>query len=370
MWTRTFLIAAMAAAPLLAGDLATVDHYVQVKSMVPTIAGQTTQIYVREVTAPGTVLRGAPLDNRVVLFIHGAGTPAEVAFDPPAEGYSWMKHLAAAGFDTFSMDMTGYGRSTRPTAMNDPCNLSESDRAGLNPGSKPAPCAPSYGSRLTTIESDWHDIDAVVDHLRELRGVDTVGLVAWSLGGPRAGGYAAHHPEKVNSLVLLAPAYQGDGGAKPAKVPADGAVMSKQSRADFDAGWNRQVGCPGQYEPTVSDAVWSAMMESDPVGATWGTGVRRAPLVTAWGFGNDVVTKMKTPALLFAGVHDVQIPIGRVKELYADLASPQKAFVDLACSSHNAMWEMNRKLMFDATVEWLTSGTLQGKTSGEFKLGY
>jgi pimeloyl-ACP methyl ester carboxylesterase len=370
MRTRLFLLAALIAAPVFAGDLATIDHYVQVKSMVPAIEGQMTQIYVREVTAPGTVLRGTPLDNRVVLFIHGAGTPAEVAFDAPAAGYSWMKHLAAAGFDVFSMDMTGYGRSTRPTPMNDPCNLSESDRAGLTPGSAPAPCKPSYGSRLTTIESDWHDIDAVVDHLRSLRGVDTVSLFGWSLGGPRAGGYTARHPEKVNNLVLLAPAYQGDGGAKPAKVPADGAVMSKQSRADFDAGWNRQVGCPGQYERAVSDAVWSAMLESDPVGATWGTGVRRAPLVTSWGFGNEVVTKMKTPALLFVGVHDVQVPIGRVEALYNDLGSEQKVFVDLACSSHNAMWETNRLLMFDASVEWLTSGTLQGKTSGAFKLGY
>lgn len=370
MWTRTFLLPALLTASAFAGDLATIDHYVMVKSMVPAIEGQMTQIYVREVTAPGTVLRGTPLDKRVVLFIHGAGTPAEVAFDAPVEGYSWMKHLAVAGFDTFSMDMTGYGRSTRPTPMNDPCNLSESDRAGLTPGSTPEPCTPSYGSRLTTIESDWHDIDAVVDHLRALRGVDTVSLVAWSLGGPRAGGYAARHPEKVNNLVLLAPAYQGDRGAKPAKVPADGAAMSKQSRDDFDAGWNRQVGCAGQYEPAVSDAVWSAMLESDPVGATWGTGVRRAPLVTSWGFGADVVTKMKTPALLFAGVHDVQVPIGRVKALHADLGSTQKAVVDLACSSHNAMWETNRLLMFDASVEWLTKGTVQGQSSGELRLGY
>ena len=117
MRTRIFILAALIVAPLLAGDLATVDHYVTVKSMVPAIEGQMTQIYVREVAAPGTVMRGTPLDKRVVLFIHGAGTPAEVAFDPPAEGYSWMKHLAAAGFDVFSMDMTGYGRSTRPTPM-------------------------------------------------------------------------------------------------------------------------------------------------------------------------------------------------------------------------------------------------------------
>jgi esterase/lipase len=98
--------------------------------------------------------------------------------------------------------------------------------------------------------------------------------------------------------------------------------------------------------------------------------VRRAPLVTSWGFGNDIVTKINTPALLFSGVHDVQVPIARVDALYKDLGSEKKVFVELACSSHNAMWEKNRLLMFDASVEWLTSGTLQGKTAGAFKLGY
>ena len=30
-------------------------------------------------------------------------------------------------------------------------------------------------------------------------------MVAWSLGGPRAGGYAARNPGNVHRLVLLAP---------------------------------------------------------------------------------------------------------------------------------------------------------------------
>ena len=66
------------------------DHYVQVRSAVPAIAGQATQIYVREVTEAATVLRGDPAQDRVALFIHGAGTPAEVAFDVPYEDYSFI----------------------------------------------------------------------------------------------------------------------------------------------------------------------------------------------------------------------------------------------------------------------------------------
>src|SRR5665213_1629080 len=154
------------------GRLLRVDHYVQVHSTVPAIAGQLTQIYVREVVEAGTALRGGPAPDRVALFIHGAGVPAEVSFDVPYQDYSWMAYLAHAGFDVFSMDMTGYGRSTRPAAMNDPCNLTNEQQALFVPTLISAPCAATYSHQLTTIASDWHDIDAVVDHVRALRRVD------------------------------------------------------------------------------------------------------------------------------------------------------------------------------------------------------
>ena len=154
----------------------------------------------------GVALRGRAGADRVVLFVHGAGTPAEVAFDVPAPDYSWMAYLAQAGFDVFSMDTTGYGRSTRPSPMDDPCNLSPEQQKPFIPGLIVAPCKPSYPGQLTNIGSDWHDIGAVVDHIRRLRGVERVSLIAWSLGGPRAGGYAAQHPEKVHRLIVLAPA--------------------------------------------------------------------------------------------------------------------------------------------------------------------
>src|SRR5262245_62253155 len=82
------------------GDrLLRVDHYVSVKSTVPAISGQSTAIYVREVVRAGTALRSRPGSSPVVLFVHGAGTPGNVAFDVPYKDYSWMAHLARAGFD-------------------------------------------------------------------------------------------------------------------------------------------------------------------------------------------------------------------------------------------------------------------------------
>jgi pimeloyl-ACP methyl ester carboxylesterase len=367
------LVAGAASGPAAADDgerLLTIDHYVRTKSTVPAIAGQPAQIYVRERAKAATVTREPGSGDRIVLFVHGAGTPAEVAFDVPYQDYSWMAYLARSGFDVFSMDTTGYGRSTRPAAMNDPCNLAPEQQAGFTPALIAARCAPSYPYQLTTIASDWDDLGAVVDYLRSLRHVDRVSLIAWSLGGPRSAGYAAQHPDKIAKLVLLAPAYNRSASAKPPALPAEGVAMNTQSRAEFDANWDRQVGCPDQYDPAASRSVWSNMMLSDPVGATWGPGVRRAPQTTSWGWTHDVVAKTMIPTLMVSGAHDKQVATERVRELYSDLGSPQKVFIDLACSSHNAMWEKNHMLLFRASLDWLQNGSVNGTKSGMLRLGY
>lgn len=361
-------------APHAAGSgtagLLTVDHYVRVVSKVPSIAGQLAPIYVRERVHPGIALRGPMAPDRVVLFVHGAGTPAEVAFDTPEGTHSWMAYLAEAGFDVFAMDTSGYGRSVRPAPMNDPCNLAEAQQTQFIPELIAAPCKPSYPGQLTSLTSDWHDIDSVVDYIRRVRGVQKVSLLAWSLGGPRAGGYAAQHPEKVHKMVLLAPAYNRESPAAPPSLPAPGVVFNTQSRAEFLANWDRQVGCPAQYAPATRDAVWSELLASDPVGATWGSGVRRAPSTTTFGWNAASIGGTKIPTLMVAGALDKQVPPERVKQAFDDLGATEKVLLDLGCASHNAMWESNHLLLFKASLDWLTSSTVNGQKTGVVKLGY
>ncbi len=349
------------------GQLLSIDHYVRVKSTAPAMSGQFAQVYVRERVVSRNIQRGS---SGVVLFVHGAGTPAEVAFDVPYSDYSWMAYLANAGFDVFSMDMEGYGRSTRPTVMNDPCNLARASQTQFVPSLIAAPCAPTFQGSATTIASDWNDIGAVVDYVRALRHVEKIDLAGWSQGGPRAGGYTAQHPEQVRRLVLLAPAYARTGPDSAPAARPDTVVFNTQSQKEFDQNWDRQVGCGDQYDKDVSRSVWSEMVASDPVGATGGAGVRRAPTVPSWGFNRAVVSKMQTPTLMVSGVHDKQVPQERVREYYQDLGAPEKVFVDLACSSHNAMWEKNHLLLFQASLEWFQQGTVNGAKTGMMKLGY
>ena len=103
--------------PALAQETQTRDHSVTVASKVPVLAGKKSKLYLRERALPQVMRNGA--GDKVVLFVHGAGTPAEVSFDVPYQDYSWMGYLAAAGYDVFTVDMTGYGRSARPAPMND-----------------------------------------------------------------------------------------------------------------------------------------------------------------------------------------------------------------------------------------------------------
>lgn len=351
-------------------EILSVDHYVTQISAVPSIAGQHTQLYLRERVKPSTIVRGGDLDGRVALFVHGAGTPAEVAFDVPYQDYSWMAYLAAAGFDVFSVDMTGYGRSTRPYVMNDPCNLSEDAQRSLGIGIARARCSASHVGATTTIESDWADIDRAVDYIRELRGVDRVHLLGWSLGGPRAGGYAARNADKVDRLVLLAPAYSRGSAPEPSNEPDQRPAMTSQSHADFLEYWNTAENCPNQRDPIAGETIYSEMLKSDPVGATWGPGIRRAPTVQVWGWNEAIVGRSTTPLLSIAAAHDASIAPERVRDLHDDYGSENKVMIDLGCSTHGAMWESVHSLFFEASLEWLSAGTVNGESNGIVRMGY
>ncbi len=352
------------ATPAMAEETVTRDHTVSVTSTVPVIAGRKSTLYVRERATPQVLKHGA--GGKVVLFVHGAGTPAEVSFDVAYQDYSWMAYLAAAGFDVFSVDMTGYGGSARPAPMNDKCNLSPDQQKGFGVN-----CPQSYPGNLTNITSDWNDISAAVDFIARLRHVKKIDLVGWSQGGPRAGGWTANHPGKVARLVLLAPAYNRETKADTPPLPVPGPVFNTQSHDEFIANWDRQAPCPGQVDKAAADAVWADMLKSDAIGAAWSPAVRRAAISSSgFGWTREKVKAMTTPTLMVSGVNDKQVDPQRVRDFYADIGSTQKVFVDLGCSSHMAMWEKNHLLLFAASREWLEKGTVNGQSAAMLKLGY
>lgn len=343
----------------------TSEHFVHTKSVTPALRNQDIDLYLRNVK---------PADSQptsAVLFIHGSGTPADVSFDLAYKDYSWMGYLALQGFDVYGLDLTGYGRSTRPEVMNNPCNFSASEQQQFIPALIKKICAKNHAQALTTIESDWADMDAAINFIRAQKHITSLALIGWSQGGPRSLGYVQRYAGKVNKLVLLAPAYHRDAALSAPPASPVKQLMWAQNQTEFISGWEKQIGCPNQVDAAIRPEIWRAMLASDALGKTWGTGIRRAPEQgDTWGFNQTTAAAFTLPTLLIAGEFDRQVSPKAVHELYADLASAQKVLIDLGCSSHRAIWETNHLLLFKASADWLKSTAVSGTSKGELKLGY
>jgi pimeloyl-ACP methyl ester carboxylesterase len=360
-------------APSAADDgqrLLTIDHYVRVTSTVPSIAGQPAQIYVRERVSAGVALRGATAADRVVLFVHGAGTPAEVAFDTPIGDHSWMAYLATNGFDVFSMDTTGYGRSTRPAPMNDPCNLSEAQQAQFVPSLIAAPCKPSYPGQLTNIASDWHDIDAVVDHIRKLRGVQKVSLVAWSLGGPRGRVCRAASGQGEPDGAARARLQSHRGGHRSNIAPEPGCRLQHAipQRVRRELGSTARLCRPVRSRGARRRLGGDARLR--PCGRHLGHG-RAARAVH-----HDVGLERRDDRQR-ANPHDDHRrrtrQAGDARTCPSRLRRPGRGRQDLRGPGlfvAQRAWEKNHRLMFGASLEWLSKGAVGDQKTGVVRLGY
>ena len=373
----TFVAVALVAAGLAVGAeqrFVTIERFVPHKSTVPANEGQRVGIFVREkATAPAAARfeAGESPVGRVVLFVHGGSVSSIPDYDLDYKDYSWMGYLAEAGFDTFAMDQSGYGRSPRPM-MDDPCNMNEADQARVTPSALSGPCEPSYPSGLTTVQSDWDEMDTVVDYIRELRGVERVSLVGWSAGGRRTGGYAARHPEKVDKLFLYAPGYGRSGASEaPADLPRPGVPMRLQTYETLTQGrWQENVACENQVDPGIRQVIWRTIMAFDSLGSVWGpTGVMRVRAGNpSWGWNREYAAKVTAPTMIVVGEQDN--PEGR-GVLHSDLTGTgSKVLVTMACATHFAVWETSQyKFMHRASLEWLTAGTYQGQRNGVYRVG-
>ncbi|CAA9499330.1 MAG: hypothetical protein AVDCRST_MAG53-1842 [uncultured Solirubrobacteraceae bacterium] len=337
------------------GRVKAFDHFVPHVSTVPANAGDKVQLYLRERVRPGFQGRARHKQPRAVLFIPGSATASVPAFDLPFEDYSWMAFLARRGLDAFALDLTGYGRSPRPR-MDDACNVGPpAQQALLVPNPLRSTCPASYPFRLGTTQSDLDEIDTAVNYIRELRGVERVSLVGWSLGGHRAGLYAALHPDRVERLVLYAPNYNRTSpSGPPATLPQPGfptLIRRKTAQVNWPG-----VSCEGQVDPAVRDPLWQSVLDNDPVGASWGPedGVMRFPTTTQWGWNATTAAQVTAATLIVRGALDTVISHTTLTQLHDDLGTAEKALVTVPCASHFMIWETRRHVLHELSANWLT----------------
>jgi pimeloyl-ACP methyl ester carboxylesterase len=366
------------------------DTLVHTISTLPNDAGEPADLDLHSVKPAFSA--ADPMDCRdkhryVVVMLHGAMTEGTTSFDLQFRDYSLMERLARRGIDAFSVNLLGYGASTR-FGLDDPCNASTAmQRTFLIPNPLSQTCANPDAYHFTNTGAAVEQLDAVVDQVRKETGVETVSLFAWSRGGVVIGAYAGLHPEKVRSLAFLASGY--DFGDPPDPLPNPVPSLLVRDRARMFGEWTPQLdltNCPGQLEtnaqnyPEIQDSIWNSVRARDPLGASWGSldartgGVQRAPSWDTWGWDNARAPSVTLPALVITGLLDRTNPSEREVRLFQDLGSASKVLIKIACASHQALWEGSttagwggpHESIRDALVEWIKSGTFEGTDRGSF----
>jgi pimeloyl-ACP methyl ester carboxylesterase len=282
--------------------------------------------------------------DNVVLFVHGIPSPASIVFDLPVPGYSWLDYVAQRGFDTFTLDIRGFGRSARPPEMKDAAN-----------------------QNLPLVRADqvMRDIDAAVDYIRSKRKVDRVSLVGWSMGAAWCALYATLHPEKVNKLVLLGAVY----GKNPAYVKAFG-DPANPDRPFYEMGAYRYVtrreildGWDGWIKPELRD-VWREKEVIDAwIDALFASDLsarQRTPESIQLPSGPYIdwheihagrsifnPARIKAPTMIVRGSAEEMISSEAADDLLQKLTgAPYKRRLDIGDSTHYALLERNRLQLY------------------------
>ena len=123
-------------------------------------------------------------DRGTLLFVHGSSMAATPGFDLQAPGTSYvsaMDWFAARGFDCWTSDHRGYGRSYKGPEI------------------------------LATVSDGADDLDAVSRYIMAKTGAARLFLHGTSSGGLRAALFAERHPERVARLSLDAYVWTGKG---------------------------------------------------------------------------------------------------------------------------------------------------------------
>ncbi len=298
------------------------------------------QIYVRN-KHPAGVARFGP--DRTLVFVHGATYPASTAFDLELGGLSWMDHIAARGFDVYLLDLPGYGRSTRPAAMDQP---------------------PEAGRPIETTAQAVADYGAVVDWVLARRHLQKLDVMGWSWGTTIAGGFAAEHPDKVERLVLYAPVWL----SHDAPPTGDAARLGAYRRVTPDAARARWLnGVPADKQASLIPPGWfdqwqKATWATDPKAADTSPPSLRAPN----GVTEDIrgyymsgratydPSRITAPTLLIQAEWDHDTPPYMAQALFPLLTSAAwKQYDVIGEGTHTVLMEKNRMQLFAAVQGFL-----------------
>jgi len=259
---------------------------------------------------------GAPRTGepaRPILFLaHGSSVSSRPSFDLTVPGhtdYSLMDKFAEYGFDVWTMDFEGYGRSGMAAGNSD-------------------------------IATGADDIKAAAEVMLRETGQSRFHLMGESSGALRAGVFAMLHPECVERLVLVSFTYTGEGSPTLTKRSQQADYYRTHDRRPRDREMIRSIFTrdkPGTSDPAVAEAMADAELkfgDSVPTGSYLDM-TTRLPLVDP--------LKIKSPVLIARGEYDGIATEDDLLNFFKKLPVPDREIAILPGASHSIALGLNRQ---------------------------
>jgi alpha-beta hydrolase superfamily lysophospholipase len=269
----------------------------------------------------------APKDGEkplpVLFLVHGSSISARPTFDltvPGAGEYSLMNVFARAGFDVWTLDHEGYGRSSRTDGNSD-------------------------------IASGVEDLTAGSALVARETGQAKFHFLGESSGALRAGAFAMAHPDRVDRLVLEAFTWTGADSPTLGKRAEQVEYYRMHNRRPRDRDMIRSIFTrdkPGTSDPRVAEAMAEAEL---PFGDTIPTGTyldmtANLPVVDP--------AKVQAPVLVLRGEYDGIATLDDVLGFFARLPNPDRQFMLLAGAAHSLNLGINRQQVWHVVQSFLS----------------
>jgi pimeloyl-ACP methyl ester carboxylesterase len=270
---------------------------------------------------------GAPAAGqaaRPVLFlVHGSSSSSQPSFDLTVPGhpdYSLMDAFARLGFDVWTMDHEGYGRSTQTDGNSD-------------------------------IASGVADLAAASEIVGRETGMKKIHYMGESSGALRAAAFAAAHPDRVDRLILEAFTYTGQGSPTLGKRAEQAEYYKTHHRRPRDAAMLRSIFTrdkPGTTDPAVAEAFVAAEMpygNSVPSG-TYLDMTTNLPVVDP--------AALHCPVLLIKGEYDGIASTDDLLNFFRLLPTGDKQFVIVPGAAHSIILGTQRRAFWHVANAFLT----------------
>ena len=259
-----------------------------------------------------------------VLFVHGSSMASQPTFDLQVAGRphsSAMDFFVERGFDTWCVDMEGYGRSDKTRDIN--CDIAN----GVD------------------------DLAAATDYMIKTRGTKQFLVYGISSGALRAALFAQRHPGRVKRLALDAFVWTGEGSPTLAerrkKLPEFRAKNRRPiDRAFVHSIFNRDH--PGCAEEKVIEAFADHILQLDdsvPTG-TYVDMCSRLPVVDP--------EKITAPTLIMRGQFDGIAGFDDLTEFFKRLPNPDKQLAVMPGISHASFQQINYLMVYHILHSFFT----------------